>query len=413
MNRKSAMKKAFATVLTATLLLTSCTTVNDSAASSVSETETTASEMTTVETTALFEKADQYPVFKVVIKGSFLRSESEYGENIIASFQEGDEVIVLKEYSFFSLVYTQDGLFGYVDCNNIVPTGEYKKLDIDPSLVKISSREDAVTALAVDSNAILPDDAVLNQSYPVTLIRSTDSNYQQELLPVLLGKNYKKTEDSDDQIQYESTDPSMPNRYVWITKSNGNLWFYDSMVTGERGGEYKAPSMNMTPEESLPIAQKKAAEILGEDRVFLPSQSWLKQLHIGYGDETVYNRATREDNAHVHLFERQTEKGINILDGGTKVRIGVNGISDLYIDCSKYAISDSTSAKPISLDEALKAAGKICYNNTTIVLYAELVYSNRVTGNDNFNLSWYLVTNKGNYVVDCVTKNAVCDVYTY
>ena len=408
------MKKAFATLLAATFLLTSCTVVNESTGSSVSETEISSSETaTTVESTALFEKADQYPVFKVVIKGSFLRSEKEYGENIIAGLQEGSEVIVLEEYDFFSLVYTQDGLIGYVNCSNIQPTGEYKNLDIDPSSVKISSREDAITALAVDSNAILPDDTILNQSYPTTLIRSTDSNYQQELLPILLGKDYKMTEDSDDQIQYESTDPSMPNRYVWITKSNGNLWFYDSMVTGERGGEYKAPSMNMTPEESLPIAQKKAAEILGEDRVSLPSQSWIKQLHIGYGDETVYNRATREDYAHVHLFERQTENGINVLDGGIKVRIGVNGISDLYIDCSKYVISGSASAKPISLDEALKAAGMICYNNTTVVLYAELVYSNRVTGNDTFNLSWYLVTNKGNYVVDCVTKTAVCDVYTY
>lgn len=408
------MKKAFATLLTATFLLTSCNAVNESTGSSVSETEISSSETTTtVETTALFEKADQYPVFKVVIKGSFLRSEKEYGENIIAGLQEGSEVIVLKEYDFFSLVYTEDGLIGYVVCSNIQPTGEYKNPDIDPSSAKISSRDDAVKALEMDSNVILPDDTILNQSYPTTLIRSTDSNYQQELLPILLGKDYKMTEDSDDQIQYESTDPSMPNRYVWITKSNGNLWFYDAMVTGERGGEYKAPSMNMTPEESLPIAQKKAAEILGEDRVSLPSQSWIKQLHIGYGDETVYNRATREDYAHVHLFERQTENGINVLDGGIKVRIGVNGISDLYIDCSKYVISGSASAKPISLDEALKAAGMICYNNTTVVLYAELVYSNRVTGNDTFNLSWYLVTNKGNYVVDCVTKTAVCDVYTY
>ena len=69
----------------------------------------------------------------------------------------------------------------------------------------------------------------------------------------------------------------------------------------------------------------------------------------------VYNRATREDNAHIHLFERQTENGINVLDGGIKVRIGVNGISDLYIDCSKYVISGSASAKPISLDEDRKS----------------------------------------------------------
>ena len=408
------MKKVFATLLTATFLLTSCTAVNESTVSSVSETEISSSETTTtVESTALFEKADQYPVFKVVIKGSFLRSEKEYGENIIAGLQEGSEVIVLKEYDFFSLVYTQDGLIGYVDCSNIQPTGEYKDPDIDPSSAKISSRDDAAKALEMDSNVVLPDDTVLNQSYPVTLVRSKDSDYQQKLLPVLLGNDYKKTVDSDDQIQCESTDPSMPYRYVWITKANGNLWFYDAMVTGERGGEYKAPSMNMTPEESLPIAQKKAAEILGEERVAIPSQSYLKHLHISYGDEATYKRATREDYVHMHVFERQTEKGINILDGGTKVRIGVNGISDLVIDCSKYEIKGSVSAKPISLDEALKAAGKICYNNSTKVFYAELVYSNRVSGNDDFNLSWYLVTNKGNYVVDCVLKTAVCDVDTY
>ena len=110
------MKKVFATLLTATFLLTSCTAVNESAVSSISETETPSSETaTTVETTVLFEKADQYPVYKVVIKGSFLRSEKEYGENIIAGLQEGSEVIVLEEYGLFSLIYTQDGLIGYVD----------------------------------------------------------------------------------------------------------------------------------------------------------------------------------------------------------------------------------------------------------------------------------------------------------
>ena len=57
------MKKAFATLLTATFLLTSCTAVNESTVSSVSETEISSSETaTTVESTALFEKADQYQV---------------------------------------------------------------------------------------------------------------------------------------------------------------------------------------------------------------------------------------------------------------------------------------------------------------------------------------------------------------
>ena len=91
----------------------------------------------------------------------------------------------------------------------------------------------------------------------------------------------------------------------------------------------------------------------------------------------------------------------------------MDGISDLMIDCSNYSNSGSDTIIPITLDEALIIASGICYNNETTVLYAELVYSNWCTENDNFNLSWHIVTNRGNYVVDSVTRTAKCDVYTY
>ena len=48
-----------------------------------------------------------------------------------------------------------------------------------------------------------------------------------------------------------------------------------------------------------------------------------------------------------------------------------------------------------------------------VLLGAELVYSNRLTTDDQYNLSWFLITSKGNYVVDCVLNNHICDSYEY
>lgn len=276
-----------------------------------------------------------------------------------------------------------------------------------------SSSENNTSKIAIGSDATLPDPGILSQSYPATLNRSIDADYQQKLTTGLLGSNYKKDSDSDTEIMYSSTDPSLPKRYIWINKTNNELHFYDAMVTGERGGEYKAAQMNMLPEESISLAQEKAAAIVGQDRVSIPSQSGLLKLRISLKDQATYESATREMDAHVHVFERRTDKNISILDGGVKVRIGVDGISDLMIDCSNYSNSGSDTITPVTLDEALTIASGICYNNETTVFYAELAYSNWCTENDNFNLSWHIVTNRGNYVVDCVTRTAKCDVDTY
>ena len=355
----------------------------------------------------------EYPIYEVVIKGSFLRNKPEVSEDsFVDGLDYGSTVIVVEDLGEWVRVYTEHEQLGYTQKENLKDTGKTKTMIISiPAYVPATP--DTTNKIAVNTDAVLPDASVLNQSYPATLIRSIDADSQQELINSLLGSNYKKDSDSDTEIQYSSTDPSLPKRFIWINKTNNELHFYDAMVTSERGGEYQAPQMNMLPEESIPLAQEKAAAIVGRDRVSIPSQSELLKLRISLKDHATYERATREMDAHVHVFERRTDKNISILDGGIKVRIGVNGISDLMIDCSNYSNSGSGTIAPITLDEALIIASGICYNNETTVFYAELVYSNWCTENDNFNLSWHIVTNIGNYVVDCVTRTAKCDVYTY
>ena len=388
------MKKKLITVLVATfLLLTACDVAKESKESSIPTTEIS----TENSVTSIVDR--DFPIYKVVIKGEYLRSEPEVGYNIITGLDYGSTVVVLKEQSFFSLVYTQDRLYGYVNCSSIEPTGETQRLSIDPESVVISSPEDVENKISVGPDTVIPDDIVINNSYPATLVRNIDIDFRQKVLTALLGKNYK----SYGSTEYESTDPSIPYRMVRIDEKNGSIWFYDAMITGDRDGEYQAPKMNMLPDESLPIAQKKAAEIVGVERVAIPSQSWMKYLRVSCSSADEYETAFRETDSHTFVFERQIYDGVFILNGGVKVTIGVNGISEMTIDCSNYEPAGTDVQKPISLDEALKIANKAC-DYSAVLIYADIVYSNYVTGDDRYNLSWYLVTDKGVFVVDCIKK---------
>lgn len=388
------MKNVLAIVLSAALLLTTACDVSNESIDSIGFTTEFSTDNPATGT------VDQdFPIYKVVIKGEYLRSEPEVGYNVITGLDYGSTVVVLKELSFFSLVYTQDGLYGYVNCSSIEPTGETQRLSINPESVVVSSPEDVENKISVGPDTVIPDDAVINNRYPATLVRTVDREFRQKMLTALLGKNYK----SYGSTEYESTDPSIPYRTVRIDEKNGSIWFYDAMVTGERDGEYQAPKMNMLPEESLPIAQKKAAEIVGAERVAIPSQSWMKYLRASCSSAAEYETAFRETDSHTFVFERQIYDGVYILNGGVKVTIGVNGISEMTIDCSNYEPAGTDVQKPISLDEALKIANKAC-DYSAVLIYADIVYSNYVTGDDRYNLSWYLVTDKGVFVVDCVKK---------
>lgn len=391
------MKNVLAIVLSATLLVTTaCDIVGKSTESTV-----LASESGTFNSVA--DTVNQgFPVYTVVIKGDYLRSEPEVGYNVITGLDYGSVVVVLKELSFFSLVYTQDGLYGYVSCSSIEPTGEIQMLSVDPESVVISSQEDVGNKITVGDDTVIPEDNVINNMYPLTLVRKIDNDYQQKMLTALLGKNYKTITSNE----YESTDSLTPYRTVRIDETSGSIWFFDAVVTGERNGEYQAPKINMMPEESLPIAQKKAAEIVGEECVATPSQSWLKSLRISFATNAEYESAFREMDSHTFVFERQIYDGVYVLNGGVKVTIGVNGIAAMEIDCADYMISESESMTALPLDEALKIANKSSYVSAKLV-YADIVYSNCVTGDDKYNLSWYFLTDNGVYVVDCVKKEAV------
>lgn len=391
------MKKKLITVLVATfLLLTACDVAKESKESSIPTTEIS----TENSVTSILDR--DFPIYKVVIKGEYLRSEPVVGYNVITGLDYGSTVVVLKELSFFSLVYTQDRLYGYVNCSSIEPTGETQRLSIDPESVVVSSQEDVSNKITVGSDAVIPGDNVINSKYPSTIVRTIDNDYQKKMLVALLGKNYKTIASNE----YESIDPSIANRTVRIDEKNGSIWFYDAMVTGERDGEYQAPKMNMLPEESLPIAQKKAAEIVGAERVAIPSQSWMKYLRVSCSSAAEYETAFRETDSHTFVFERQIYDEVYILDGGVKVTIGMNGIAAMEIDCADYLASGSESMAVLPLEEALKIANKAC-NYSATLLYAGLEYSNSLTKDGNYNLSWYFLTDNGVYVVDCVKKDAV------
>lgn len=358
--------------------------------------------------------SEEYPIYKIVVRPAFLRNEMEVsGSSIVTTLSLEDTVLVLKDYGTWYLVCAQDEMIGFVHHGDIEATGEFQRADIQMSNIQPAGHEVMRGKILLESDTVLPDTDKLISSYPSTLVRQTDSDYQEQLLPVLLGKNYRTTEDTDLTIRYASSDPLLPYRYARVNKTTGRIWFYDSMVTGERDGEYAAHQMNTTFEESLQIAQKQASKMLGYECVAIPSQSWLEYLRIEYeSSDAESERIMREMDAHTFVFERLTDEGISVLDGGVSVTIGKNGISELVIDSSKYGIDGENSIVPISIEETLLIVDQIRYSPTVLV-YAELTYSNWITEDDRYNLSWYLVTTNGNYVVDCVIKEAVCDRNTY
>lgn len=78
----------------------------------------------------------------------------------------------------------------------------------------------------------------------------------------------------------------------------------------------------------------------------------------------------------------------------------------------EYRIETETQIELMPLDEALSMANRT-RKSEAVLLYAAPVYSNWLTGDDRFNLSWLLVMNKGDYIVDCVLKEHKCDSYEF
>lgn len=275
-----------------------------------------------------------------------------------------------------------------------------------------------VKYITVDSQAILPDASEYMQEYPATLIRGETAYDLTAMLENLLGENYETIEAPANSLQqsYESRDESKLYRYVNIDSVSDMLDFYDAMVTGEREGEYQPSNMNMLYDESLVLCKSMLADLVDSEWLEHPgvarqiSERWSSFEERWYTDSE-YAESLRNASLHYFVFEHQTENGLSILDDNLTAAVGVNGLDTMMLTWHNFTAGETT-ATPMSLEDAI-AMADTTRQSPTVLLYAQLVYSNRLTGNDEFNLSWYLVTSEGNYVVDCIQNKHMCDSYEY
>jgi len=114
---------------------------------------------------------------------------------------------------------------------------------------------------------------------------------------------------------------------------------------------------------------------------------------------------------HYFNFEHRTEQGIAILGDSILASVGINGLNGFDLSWHEYTES-AEEIVPMPLKDAIRMADSSRAAEATL-LYANLVYSNWLTENNEYNLSWYLLTDRGTYVVDCVLNRHKCDSYEY
>lgn len=277
--------------------------------------------------------------------------------------------------------------------------------------------------ITVDPSAVLPEPSLLERAYPATLIRGERSYDLPFLLDTLLGEGYetKARNEYSYADEYQSTREDKPRRWVHVyddeTFGFGYFSYYDGMVTGERGGEYEPPAMNMTREESLTLCRVLLNGIVDGGWLAHPGMARTVQERWSYADrwmsDAEYDQFVRKQDAHRFAFEHWTDDGICILEDGLWAIVGVNGLAGLDIGWHDFTAAGKETATLMPLEEAIAMANST-RSAPTVLLMAQPVYSNWLTDrSDTFHLSWYLVTSEGNYVVDCVLGEHMCDSYEY
>ncbi len=366
--------------------------------------------------------AETYPVYKVTVRPACLFSKADYSaEDIIRTVPLDSLVLVAEKSERVSLVYTKEGLFGYMNSDDIQPTGKDYTVDFSISPDKISENEDRMREMrliSTDPNAVLPDAETLQRAYPATLVQGRQAYDLDSLLNALLGEGYvrqERTEFSTEDI-YESRSDEKPYRYLHVNDDTRELSYYDSMVSGERGGEYQPPRMNMPKSESEEICRALLKDVLPSDWLAHRGVAWDTRERWGGEDRWLTNAEYKKSilNTDVHRFEFEhwTEDGIAIYGDRILAAVGVNGLDGIMMNWHEYRIETETQIELMPLDEALSMANRT-RKSEAVLLYAAPVYSNWLTGDERFNLSWLLVTNKGDYIVDCVLKEHKCDSYEF
>lgn len=366
--------------------------------------------------------AETYPVYKVTVRPAWLFSKADYSaEDIIRTVPMDSLVLVAEKSERVSLVYTKEGLFGYMNSNDIQPTGKEYTVDFAITPDKISENEDRMREMrliSTDPYAVLPDTETLQRTYPATLVQGRQAYDLDGLLNTLLGEGYIRQERTSGFAEdaYESRDSKKPYRYIRVNDDTGELSYYDSMVSGERGGEYQPPRMNMPKSESEEICRALLKDVLPSDWLAHRGVAWDTRERWGGEDrwltDAEYKKSILNTDLHWFEFEHWTEDGIAIYGDRILAAVGVNGLDRIMMNWHEYRIETETQIELMPLDEALSMANRT-RKSEAVLLYAAPVYSNWLTGDDRFNLSWLLVMNKGDYIVDCVLKEHKCDSYEF
>lgn len=366
--------------------------------------------------------AETYPVYKVTVRPAWLFSKADYSaEDIIRTVPMDSLVLVAEKSERVSLVYTKEGLFGYMNSDYIQPTGKEYTVDFAITPDKISENEDRMREMrliSTDPYAVLPDTETLQRTYPATLVQGRQAYDLDGLLNTLLGEGYIRQERTSGFAEdaYESRDSEKPYRYIHVYDDTGELSYYDSMVSGERDGEYQPPRMNMPKSESEEICRALLKDVLPSDWLAHRGVAWDTRERWGGEDrwltDAEYKKSILNTDVHWFEFEHWTEDGIAIYGDRILAAVGVNGLDRITMNWHEYRIETETQIELMPLDEALSMANRT-RKSEAVLLYAAPVYSNWLTGDDRFNLSWLLVMNKGDYIVDCVLKEHKCDSYEF
>lgn len=368
--------------------------------------------------TCLMAGAEIYPVYKVTVRPAWLFSKADYSaEDIICTVAMDSLVLVAEKSEKVSLVYTKDGLFGYMNSDYIQPTGKDYTVNFAITPDKISENENRLREMqliSTDPYAVLPDTETLQRTYPATLVQGRQAYDLDGLLNTLLGEGYTRQERTSGSAEdaYESRNGEKPYRYIYVNDDTQELFYRDSMVNGERGGEYQPPTMNMPKSESVEICRALLKDVLPSDWLAHRGIAW--DTRERWGDEERWLTDTEHRNSilnvdvHRFEFEHWTKDGIAIYGDRILAAVGVNGLAELTVNWHEYRIETETQVELMPLDEALSMANRT-RKSEAVLLYAAPVYSNWLTGDEHFNLSWLLVTNKGDSIVDCVLKEHKCD----
>ncbi|MBQ4158092.1 MAG: hypothetical protein IJD86_08140 [Clostridia bacterium] len=359
-----------------------------------------------------------YPVYKVDGRPALLYPSSEWRpmDEVICGLDAGTKVIASLDANDMLLVSTKDGICGWMMKGLLKFTGEYASVDYVLNEDRVSKREDVhISYITIDEKAVLREDI---GTYPKTMHKGERAHDVNALLKSLLGENYvqKPRSEWSNSTEYVSNDSVEP----WETKSvhiydDGEFWFYDPSVSSERGAEYQPPMMNMLPEESVLILKGLLSQYFTNGETDRVGKARLIQERWSYADRWMtdeeYRKYMYDRDLHYFNFEHVSPSGLSILGDSISASVGVNGLNGFDLSWHNF-MESSESIAPISLEEAVSMANSTRMAKATL-LYADLVYSNWVTENEEYNLSWYLVTDQGSYVVDCVELKHKCDSYEY